>query len=316
MTTTAAPAPTVSVVIPAYNAAATITRALGSVFGQTVPATEIIVVDDGSTDATAAVVGEFAPAVTLIQQPNGGVGAARNRGVEAARGEWIAFLDADDAWRPAKLERQLRETGDVPRLGLLGCRAMRKDGTPVPTELGFDDLWERNDLITSAVLVRRRAIEELGGFWVGRSCEDYHFWLRLAAAGWTIRNVPEELVAYTPAAESLSQRIESFTAAEIACLRDIAARVRMPAWRLRRRLRSAGITHCLAAVHARDLALARRFALRLLRHGPTPASLRAVLVAFTPRMLLDARRGLINAGHRDGWQRGLQLLGLAFRRSR
>ena len=102
---------TVSVVIPAYNAAATIAAAIESVLAQTRLPEEIIVVDDGSNDETSAVVERFGPIVRLLRQANAGCGQARNSGAREARGTWLAFLDADDLWLPTKLERQLPETG-------------------------------------------------------------------------------------------------------------------------------------------------------------------------------------------------------------
>ena len=96
-------APRVSVVIPAYNAAAYLRRALHSVLAQTVPAHEIIVVDDGSEDGTADYVERTFPMVRVLRQPNGGPGAARNRGVREASGDWIGLWDADDMWLPEKL---------------------------------------------------------------------------------------------------------------------------------------------------------------------------------------------------------------------
>ncbi len=100
--------PLVSVVIPAYNSARTIQPSIESALGQTVSDLEVVVVDDGSTDSTAAVVAAINDArVKFIQQSNGGAAAARNTGIANARGQWIAFLDADDLWLECKLERQL-----------------------------------------------------------------------------------------------------------------------------------------------------------------------------------------------------------------
>ena len=96
----------ISVVIPAYNAAAWIRRAVNSVLSQTRPADEIIVVDDGSTDGTGDIVRMYDGRVRLLQQANAGAAAARNTGILAATGDWIAFLDADDEWLPQKLQRQ------------------------------------------------------------------------------------------------------------------------------------------------------------------------------------------------------------------
>lgn len=96
----------ITVVIPAYNAASHIERAIRSVLAQTYPADEVIVVNDGSTDTTSEKVRQFGDRVTLIEQANAGVSAARNAGIHAASGEWIAFLDADDEWLPNYLAMQ------------------------------------------------------------------------------------------------------------------------------------------------------------------------------------------------------------------
>jgi glycosyltransferase involved in cell wall biosynthesis len=98
--------PSVSVVIPAYNAAEFLAEALESVLAQTRPAREIVVVDDGSTDDTAAVASRYAPRVTVISQRNKGESAARNLALSQVSGDWVAWLDADDIWEPTKLEAQ------------------------------------------------------------------------------------------------------------------------------------------------------------------------------------------------------------------
>jgi hypothetical protein len=105
---------TVTAVIPAHNAAPFIGEALDSALHQTIPPTQIIVVDDGSTDGTPAVARRCDPSVHVIEQPQRGVSAARNAGIAAATGEFIAFLDADDVWAPAKIERQLAAFAQQP----------------------------------------------------------------------------------------------------------------------------------------------------------------------------------------------------------
>lgn len=97
----------ISVVIPAYNAAHTIAETLDSICAQSLPATEIIVVDDGSTDGTASVVGRYAPLVTLMRQENQGLASARNKGCQAAKCDLIAFIDADDVAHPDRLALQI-----------------------------------------------------------------------------------------------------------------------------------------------------------------------------------------------------------------
>ncbi len=287
---------TISVVIPAYNAAATIAAAIESALAQTRPPDEIIVVDDGSRDDTAAVVERFGAAVRLVRQTNAGCGQARNTGVRAARGNWLAFLDADDLWQPTKLARQMPETAD-PQVAVIVCRARSKDGRRLPRRFTFDDLWAGNDAIVSSSLVRRSVFEEAGGFWKERACEDYHLWLRLTAAGWEMANVPEDLVVYAPTAQSLSRQIESFAAAELACIRDVAERLDMPKARMKARLAQCYQRHARGAVHSRNLSVARRFALASLRHNVSVAQLWALALAFTPRSLLDLRRRARGAFH-------------------
>lgn len=105
---------TVSVVIPCYNAAPFLRETLDSVLGQTHQPLEVIVVDDGSTDESAAIAESYGPPVRVIRQRNRGESSARNRGIEESQGDWIALLDADDIWKPEKLEQQLRlVTADV-----------------------------------------------------------------------------------------------------------------------------------------------------------------------------------------------------------
>ena len=98
---------TISVIIPAYNAEAFIRTAIESVLAQTLPAYEILVVDDGSTDQTPLIVEEYGAAIVLIHLENGGPARARNYGTELAKGEYVAFLDADDSWRADKLAMQV-----------------------------------------------------------------------------------------------------------------------------------------------------------------------------------------------------------------
>ena len=118
----------VSVIIPAYNAAAHIARAIESALTQSMTPLEVIVVDDGSTDETAELVARRYPQVTLLRQDNRGCGPARNTGCAAARADWLAFLDADDTWLPTKLEKQLAFAVD-PRVAVINARRTTKAGT-------------------------------------------------------------------------------------------------------------------------------------------------------------------------------------------
>src|ERR1700675_4589185 len=221
--------PTVSVVIPVYNGAATISRAIESALSQTVPPLEVVVVDDGSQDDTAAVANRFP--VKFVSQANAGPAAARNRGAWISKGQWIAFLDADDSWLPHKTERQLPMTDDA-STGVIHCYVSRNYlyGNP-PTVVSFDRLWWRNCVATSSTLVRRLAFEEFSGFDMDPaiiSVEDYNLWLRMAARGWRIVTVPEPLCQYTPTNGSLTRQLSRFAQAELANLKKIACELHIP----------------------------------------------------------------------------------------
>jgi glycosyltransferase involved in cell wall biosynthesis len=176
-----APDTTVTVVIPTYNRAHCVGRAITSVIEQSAPPHEVLVIDDGSTDDTKAVVEAIAhPAVRYVLKDNGGVSSARNLGITLASGHWVAFLDSDDSWRPTKLERQLQclaQTGsevcftgavcqdDVrrdgmadldPDLPLDGCRSY-------PTPVEFMTRSTDHPFVQS-LLIRRELLEEVGGF--------------------------------------------------------------------------------------------------------------------------------------------------------
>ena len=286
--------PLISVIIPAYNAEATVEAAIRSVQAQTWQPFEIIVVEDGSNDGTAALVSGLQPSVTLVRQPNGGCGEARNTGVRSASGTWLAFLDADDQWLPGKLAAQVPETTD-PEVAVVSCRATRDQGKPSGPRIVFDDLWLQNKVVVSSSLVRRSAFEQAGGFWSRRACEDYHLWLRLTAAGWKIAICPDKLVVYTPVEASLSRQTASFAAAEIACIQDIAARCGIPSGRLRKRLLACHLKHSRGAVHTRDMNCARALAFTSLRYGLSVEQLRQLAISCLPASVLDFRRRALSA---------------------
>ena len=123
----------VSVVIPTYNRATELPSAIESVLGQTYPSVEVIIVDDGSTDGTEALIQTRFPRVRYLRQSNRGPAAARNAGIKAASGPYIAFLDSDDRWMPQKLERQIGLLRERPEVGLVfsTVRFVSRRGRPV-----------------------------------------------------------------------------------------------------------------------------------------------------------------------------------------
>jgi glycosyltransferase involved in cell wall biosynthesis len=179
-----------SVVIPAYNAGSMLREALRSV-GDPGPTGEILVVDDGSTDGSAAIVAG-APGVQVLTQANRGPGAARNRGIAAARGGLVAFLDADDRWLPGRTAALLAAAHAPTADLLVADYKVRNMERGVLREVTCPDfgagavpaLFRHNVLATSAVAARRAAIVEAGGFREDlRFGEDWDLWLRLAERG-------------------------------------------------------------------------------------------------------------------------------------
>lgn len=194
----------VSVVMPAWNAAATIARSIESVLTQGHRQVELLVVDDASTDATAELVAGHAAAdarVKLVRQAaNGGVAAARNAGIAAARGEFVAFLDSDDWWHPRKLELQLAQ---MRRAGasVSYCRYQRvgEDGRVLslvepPREVTHADML-RSNFIGNLTGLYARSLGD--GEFLSVGHEDYVFWLQMVKrAGRAIRIEHDEPLAF------------------------------------------------------------------------------------------------------------------------
>ena len=213
----------VSVIIPAFNAAEYIRETLHSALAQTYQALEVIVVDDGSTDATGSIVEEFAKKdarVQLVKQCNAGVGAARNTGIRMARGEYIAPLDADDIWFPEKLEKQVarmehygEETGMVYCWSILVDKDGGFKGFGFPStaqgRLPDTSLLEFNTENASVPLFRTTALARVGLYLTraeqggAQGCEDWDLNIRIAEA-FSIGLVPEFLVGYVRAGSSMS----------------------------------------------------------------------------------------------------------------
>lgn len=182
----------VSVVIPTWNRLSVLQQALRSVEGQTYLPDEVIVVDDGSTDGTSTKVpGEFPQVRLLVLPENRGVSSARNAGIQAARSEWIAFLDSDDEWRPTKLERQLEAIRAQPAFRFVHCdEVWIRDGRRVNPgarhrKAGgwiFKQCLPLCAISPSAALLHRSLFKDYGLFDETLPvCEDYDLWLRVCA---------------------------------------------------------------------------------------------------------------------------------------
>jgi glycosyltransferase involved in cell wall biosynthesis len=184
-------APAVSVVIPTFDAPELLASTLDAVLAQTFADREVIVVDDGSGPRTAAVLAALRGAVTVLCQEHGGAARARNAGLAAARGEWIALCDHDDLWAPEHLARMVACARATPRAGLCFCQAVPMDehgaaGAPFPDRGpgpdAFAALLQESLVPTcSAVMVRRDLVLAAGGFDPAFAiADDYDLWFRLA----------------------------------------------------------------------------------------------------------------------------------------
>lgn len=225
----------ISVVIPSYNRAHTLKRALQSVYQQTSAVDEVILVDDGSTDASIDGLADHFPGLIIIQQSRRGVSAARNRGIEAARHDWIALLDSDDCWLPQKIESVRAAAADNPDFILYHS----------------DEIWIRDDIRVnpmhkhrksggwifrqclplcaispSTSVIQKAALVSLGLFDESLpACEDYDLWLRLCHR-WPVYFIDQALVTrYAGHADQLSKQhpqMDRFRARALARLLDSA----------------------------------------------------------------------------------------------
>jgi glycosyltransferase involved in cell wall biosynthesis len=200
--------PKVSAVIPNYNYSHYLGEAINSALMQTYSNVEVIVVDDGSTDASRDVLLTYGDSIKVIFQQNGGVSAARNNGVAASSGEFVAFLDADDAWLPEKIEKQVAMFHDVPTLGLVHVgvdeidaggtsRRQRRDGSVGDATHDLLMLGRRGILGGgSGIMVPRSLFDDVGGFDTRLSTSaDWDFFYRVAS-GHKVGFVDEVLINY------------------------------------------------------------------------------------------------------------------------
>ena len=196
--------PGISVIVPAYNAGTFISEALASIRRQTLAPLEVIVVDDGSTDDTAAQVAAAELDVRYEYQPNQGPAAARNRGLALARGELLAFLDADDVWPTDKLALQMEGLQTAPDAPLVmgHIQFLRK----APGEACFTlEPTAQLAMLVGCLLARREAFERVGGFDPAlRMSEDTDWFIRAREVGLAITQVPETVLYYRRHAASLT----------------------------------------------------------------------------------------------------------------
>lgn len=196
----------VSIVMPAYNCEKYVVEAINSILAQTHQNWELLVLDDGSKDNTLQVINEFGNRDSRIRplqnEKNMGVSATRNRGIELASGEWIAFLDSDDMWEPSKLEKQFKVAEENSAEFLFtGSSYINEEGEPfkgifeVPDKVSYKKLRNQNVMSCSSVIIKKKFFDNIK-MEKDEMHEDYAVWLRILKLGVTAYGVNEPLLIY------------------------------------------------------------------------------------------------------------------------
>jgi glycosyltransferase involved in cell wall biosynthesis len=224
----------ISVIIPVYNRADRVGRALASVYAQSVSVREVIVVDDGSSDGTGEFVRTHFPEARYIRQSNRGVSAARNRGIAAARGEWLAFLDSDDEWLPQKLEVQRHVLQVNPEYRIchsneIWVRRGRRVNPMRKHAKSGGNIFQRClplcVISPSSVMIHRSAMETVGAFDEAFPvCEDYDLWLRVCAVYAVLYIEQPLIIKYGGHTDQLSRRYPAMDRFRIEALEKIVRR--------------------------------------------------------------------------------------------
>lgn len=209
--------PQVSVIIPVYNGEKYIAQALDSVFAQTFRDFEIIVIDDGSTDRTESILRQYGDKIVYLKNDHGGPASSRNLGISVARGDFIAFLDADDIWLPTKLERQVAFAALHPDFGIITTDAATFDHTGIteasaaahkyiPSGHVLKELLFDNWIGTSCAMVRHECFKSVGTFDQEAFVrgEDWVMWMRIAAL-YPVYFLNEVLIHYRVHSQSYSR---------------------------------------------------------------------------------------------------------------
>jgi len=212
--------PRVSVIIPVYNGQEYVAATLETVFAQTFRDFEVIVIDDGSTDRTEAILDRFCGKITLLKNSHKGPASSRNLGLEASHGSLVAFLDADDLWLPKKLERQVSIASSHPEYGIITTNYAKFDETGIiepssadqrpPIQSGYvlEELLFDNWIGTSCVMARRECFDKVGKFAddsIALGKDDWNMWMRIAAH-YPVYYLDEVLVHYRVHPQSFSHQ--------------------------------------------------------------------------------------------------------------
>jgi glycosyltransferase involved in cell wall biosynthesis len=211
----------VSIVIPAYNSSQYLSETIESIFSQTFSDYEVLIIDDGSTDNTAEIATRYSQKdsrIKLLSQKNQGAAIARNTGMLIAKGEYIAFLDADDQWLPNKLAVHLEHFNRCPNLGISFGRVefMSFDGQPTSKfsnsrlfKVIPEHLYCENLIVTpSNAVIRRAVLDSIGNFYLNLGgIEDAELFLRAACKGWKVEGIDRVLTRYRTNQVGLSSNL-------------------------------------------------------------------------------------------------------------
>jgi len=233
--------PKVSIIIPTYNRSKLISRSIDSVLTQTYQNVETIVIDDGSTDDTLAVLAKYGQRIKVISQPNGGVSKARNTGLSVATGDYIGFLDSDDYYLPAKIEEQVSYHLDHPEIDISLCgwkliseqdKSTSIEYTECPVhDVLHEILWKSiYGLFPPLIaLFKRQCLERVNGFDTSLAVrEEQDFWLRMALAGYRFGMVEKILCVYVDSADSKGKNLDRVERAMINILDKVYTHPALP----------------------------------------------------------------------------------------
>jgi glycosyltransferase involved in cell wall biosynthesis len=296
----------VTVVIPVYNGSRFLRKAIESVLEQTHAPIQAVVVDDGSVDDSPQIIRSYGSRVEYIYQSNAGVAHARNRGIAAAQGEFIAFLDQDDWWLPNKVGRQVEVFIQHPDVGLVHTEAAHYDDpssvfvgrlnsgrSDLLTGRCYECLLEGNAIFNSSVMVRRSALDRVGIFDTqieGNTIQDYDLWLRIARP-YSFGYIPEKLTIYRLHPEQGMWKARHSLMEELRLMDRILDRTVAPLsgpmrGRMARLLDEVGVAH----LDARETELARHAFARALQYRWSWRDALLLGLTFLPLRLSEGAR--------------------------
>ncbi len=284
----------ITAIIPTYNYGQFVSRAIQSTLDQTYPLTEILVIDDGSTDNTQEIVSAFPAPVRYVYQENRGLSGARNTGMREAKTEWVAFLDSDDWWLPQKIEKQVESLRKNPGavLSYTGVYLVSPDGTKREVQaFSPENLWPNlrhtNRIVPSTVMGKKELFQQVGGFNEKlKACEDWEMWVKIGPS-YQFTSVTEPMLMYQLTPMSMSTNIDRMMnnmelILEPTLLSGLSGVSR---WAWRKRIRSAELFRSFKSAREANSAGTSNYLLKSIWEWPTPFFIPDRFVALMLQML-------------------------------